>query len=214
MARTIDVEAKTARLHGIAEAVSRVMARNGAGLASLRDIADEMGSSVGVLTHYFQSKEELYLYAWRYLVGEIFSQALAAGEGAVGLDRIERILLAALPTTSDRRERWRQWMAFLGAAVSGGLILEEERRNNVRFLRALRRELETCVEEGRLSADLDIDSEARSLMSLVDGLGVDAVLHPVLFSAPEQKQVVRRHLARLSAPSSYRPSRRAQEAVQ
>jgi AcrR family transcriptional regulator len=202
MARTIDVEAKTARLHGIAEAVSRVMARNGTGLASLRDIADEMGSSVGILTHYFQSKEELYLYAWRYLVGEIFSQALAAGEGAVGTRRIEQILVAALPTTAGRRERWRQWMAFLGAAVSGGLILEEERRSNVRFLRALRRELETCVEKGHLPAHLDIDREARSLMSLVDGLGVDAVLHPGLYSAQEQKRAVRRHLERLRASPS------------
>lgn len=202
MARTVDEEARTARLREIAEAVSRVMARNGAGLASLRDIADEMGSSIGVLTHHFRSKEDLYLHAWRYLVGEIFSQALAAGEGVGGLGRIERILVAALPTTAGRRERWRQWMAFLGAAVSGGLILEEERRSNVRFLRALRRGLKICVDEGDLPADLDVDREARSLMSLVDGLGVDAVLHPSLYSAEEQKRAVRRHLARLSAPSS------------
>jgi AcrR family transcriptional regulator len=200
MARTVDEEAKTARLREIANAVSRVMARQGAGLASLRDIADEMGSSVGVLTHYFENKEELYLYSWRHLVGELFAEALATSGGEPGLSRLERILNSALPTTPDRWERWRQWMAFLGAAVSGGVILDEERKSNERFLRALVLELAAAVEAGDLPADLSVEGEARALMSLVDGLGVDAVLHPELFGPKDQEFVVRRHLARLGRP--------------
>jgi AcrR family transcriptional regulator len=198
MARTVDEKARAARLRGIAEAVSRVMARNGAGLASLRDIADEMGASIGVLTHHFESKDELYLYTWRYLVGELFGEALAAGDGEPGLTRLENILLATLPTSPDRWERWRQWMAFLGAAVSGGVIMEEERRSNKRFLQALALELRAAVEAGELPADFPVETEARALMSLVDGLGVDAVLHPELFSREDQEMVVTRHLARLS----------------
>jgi AcrR family transcriptional regulator len=198
MARTIDKERKVARLQEIAEAVSRVMARRGAGLASLRGVADEMGCSIGVLTHHFESKDDLYLYTWRYLVGELFGEALAAGGRAPSLSQLERILVAALPTTADRRERWRQWMAFLGAAVSGGVVMEEERRSNVRFLRALTHELQVCVDAGQLPTNLPVKTEARALMALVDGLGVDAVLHPRLYSAVEQKRIVRRHLARLS----------------
>ncbi len=197
MARTIDEGRKTARMQEIADAVSRVMARDGAGLASLRDVADEIGCTIGVLTHHFESKDALYLYAWHHVVGELFGDALTAGGGEPGLSQLERILVAALPTTAERRERWRQWMAFLGAAVSGGMILDDERRSNKRFLRALTRELEACVACGELSGDLSVKSEARALMSLVDGLGVDAVLHPELYSRAEQKRLVGRHLARL-----------------
>lgn len=202
MPRIVNEEVKAARLREIAEAVSRVVARNGAGLASLRDIADEMGASVGILTHHFENKDDLFLFAWRHLVGELFGEALAAGDGTPGLPRLESILLAALPTTPDRWERWRRWMAFLGAAVSGGVILDEERRSNQHFLAALVVELETAVEAGNLPAELPLETEAGALMSLVDGLGIDAVLHPEIFTPEEQKLVVRRHLSCLKTFTS------------
>jgi AcrR family transcriptional regulator len=201
MPRAVDEDRKAARKVEIAEAFSRVMARDGAGLASMRDIADEMGCTIGVLTHHFKSKDELYLFTWRYLVGELFGEALRTAGDARGVERLERILVGALPTTPGRHDRWRQWMAFLGAAVAGGAIMEEERSSNIRFLGALAGELRACVDAGVLPADLDVEIEARALMSLVDGLAIDAVLHPELYPAAEQKAVVRRHLASLRPTS-------------
>jgi AcrR family transcriptional regulator len=202
MPRAVDEDRKAARKIEIAEAFSRVMARDGAGLASLRDIADEMGCTIGVLTHHFESKEELYLFTWRYLVGELFGEALGAAGDARGIERLERILVGALPTTPERHDRWRQWMAFLGAAVAGGPIMEEERSSNVRFLLALADELGACVRSGVLPAHMNVETEARALMSLVDGLAVDAVLHPELYPAAEQTAIVRRHLTNLERNAS------------
>jgi AcrR family transcriptional regulator len=175
------------------------MARNGAGFVNLRDVAKELGCSIGVLTYQFTNKEELFLFTWRYLVGELFSDALSAGGHGSSIEQLERILVAALPTTTERRERWRQWIAFLGVAIASGVMLDEERKSNERFIVALSEILEECVADNKLPAGLKIKAEAQALMSLVDGLGIDAVLHPELYTGLELKRIVKRYLARMTA---------------
>lgn len=47
----------------VAQAAWRVIVREGLDRASMRAIAQELGSSTGVVTHYFRDKEELILFA-------------------------------------------------------------------------------------------------------------------------------------------------------
>ncbi len=52
-----------ARRHSIAEAVFRLAAARGADAVSLRDVAGEAGVSLGMVQHYFRSKDEMLLFA-------------------------------------------------------------------------------------------------------------------------------------------------------
>ncbi|MHC5718782.1 MAG: TetR family transcriptional regulator, partial [Nostoc sp.] len=47
----------------VTKAAWRVIVREGLDRASMRAIAQELGSSTGVVTHYFRDKEELTLFA-------------------------------------------------------------------------------------------------------------------------------------------------------
>ncbi len=47
----------------VAQAAWRVIVREGLDRTSMRAIAQELGSSTGVVTHYFRDKEELILFA-------------------------------------------------------------------------------------------------------------------------------------------------------
>jgi AcrR family transcriptional regulator len=184
---------RTNRQEEVAQAALRLIERNGPEQASLRAIAHELGCSIGVLTHHFANKEELLLFALGSLVGRLFRDALDAGGELTGMERLEAILLSALPTNARRRERWRQWVAFLGQITSRKRLLMQERQGNQEFLEGLQNELRE-LSKTHLIDDEDVEFEARAIMSLVDGVAVDAVLHPNLYTQAVQERIIKRHL--------------------
>jgi AcrR family transcriptional regulator len=72
-------------------------------------IAQELGSSTGVVTHYFRDKEELTLFA----LGKVFENTLemmrsrsgssgaSHGEGRQGIERLEQMIFAGLPLETE-----------------------------------------------------------------------------------------------------------------
>src|SRR3712207_14978 len=65
MPRAVDHEE---RREEIADAVWRVIEREGLEGASLRDIAREAGHTTGVISHYFRDKRELLAFAFQLVV--------------------------------------------------------------------------------------------------------------------------------------------------
>jgi AcrR family transcriptional regulator len=164
---------------------------------SLRAIAHELNCSIGVLTHHFANKEELLLFALRSLVGRLFGDALEAAGDLTGIARLEAILLSALPTNAARRERWRQWVAFLGQITSRKKLLNEERQGNQEFLEGISQELRELSATHFIGPEDDVQFEALAIMSLVDGVAVDAVLHPDLYTPAVQERIIKRHLQQI-----------------
>jgi DNA-binding transcriptional regulator YbjK len=63
-----------ARRQEVAEAVLRVVRRDGLEQASVRNVAREAGLSMGSLRHYFASQSELMVFAFRTVVDRIESR--------------------------------------------------------------------------------------------------------------------------------------------
>lgn len=190
------------RRRAVARAAWTVIRTKGLDRTGIRDIADELGSTASVVTHYFRTRDELI----RFACAEVFASYRAkmddgAGD-AVGLERIERLLLAGLPIEPGRELGWEVWIAFLGHAIGRPEAIAEEGDRQGRLAALLVAELGRLRDQGLLPAGCDIQLEADLLTALTDGLGIGRVYQPARYDAARVAALLRSHfVSRLG----YRP---------
>jgi AcrR family transcriptional regulator len=185
----------------VTEAAWRVIVREGLDRASMRAIARELGSSTGVVTHYFRDKDELMLFALERVFERLFQDMEAAAKGRQGLDRLEQMILAALPTSAEGIPGWQVWIAFLGYAIGRENLVQEHRKRYSSLCQSICHELTKLQAAKLIRADLDLAQEANALIALVDGIGTGVVINPEKFTAKQQQYLVRRYLDAVLATS-------------
>jgi AcrR family transcriptional regulator len=185
----------------VAQAAWRVIVREGLDRTSMRAIAQELGSSTGVVTHYFRDKEELTLFALEQVFENVAAEMKACIQERQGIERLEQMIFVALPLENIDRDEWKVWVAFLGYSIGREhLVLEHRKRYD--FLRQMiSQTLAELQAVNLIRADLDVTLEANALIALVDGIGTGAVICPEQFSAEQQQYLVRRHINALVASS-------------
>ncbi|WP_158884601.1 TetR/AcrR family transcriptional regulator [Amycolatopsis anabasis] len=196
MPKIVDPET---RRQEVAEAVYRVVARDGLEQASLRNVAAEAGLAIGSVRHYFVGHEELMVFAMRALSDRVGKRLLAhverLGDPAADRRRLTEDLLAELlPLDENRREETVVWLAFTAAARTRPELrpLADESFDGVRAL--VRRVLLGIHARGRLLGGLDLELETERFAALLDGLAHDAVSHPDRMPSELIRRVLRRHL--------------------
>lgn len=190
-----------ARRIEVAQAAWRVIVREGLDRTSMRAIAQELGSSTGVVTHYFRDKEELTLFALEQVFDTVAEEMKACIQERQGIERLEQMIFVALPLENIDRDEWKVWVAFLGYSLGREhLVLEHRKRYD--FLRQIiSQELADLQIANLIRGDLDLTLEANALIALVDGIGTGVVICPEQFSATQQKYLVRRHINALLTSS-------------
>lgn len=196
MPRVVDAEARRAEL---AAATRRVVLRRGMEGVTLRDVAQEAGWSIGILQHYFKSKDELLRYsiadpAW---VEEQMSPARHGGQPT-----LRSLLAQVLPTTDAMRGMWRIWMAFWVWRPGDPAWEEERLARQRRFRRWCTRLVAEAQAAGALPASLEPGAEGDRLAVLIHGLSVEAVLDPADWPPEKQFAVLDEQLARLRASAA------------
>ncbi|GAA2792768.1 TetR/AcrR family transcriptional regulator [Saccharopolyspora taberi] len=177
MPRQVDHQA---RRKLIAEALWRVARQRGMDAVSMRHVATEAGVSVGMVQHYFRTKDQMLSFALE-TIGERVAERIGARLAELPGDcapvrRVRAMLLELLPLDAARHLEAHVGFAFFTrAAVEPGLAtrLREQYPEFVGFVAA---------EVGRARGDLDADREARALMALVDGLAAHVL---VGYESPE-----------------------------
>ncbi|TDP96735.1 TetR/AcrR family transcriptional regulator [Labedaea rhizosphaerae] len=192
MPKKVDAEA---RRREVVEALFRVAVREGLARASLRTVADEAQLNIGSLRHYFDSQLELMRFAMRAMLDRVAARVQAR------LDRLD--------PAEQRDERVRDAVALLAEL----LPLDETRRDEVTVFvdfAALSRtnpDLRDLAAEAaagtrgaaravlaHVTGTAPSTTEVERLTSLVDGLGLNAVLHPDLVSSADAERVLTAHL--------------------
>ncbi|GHH38830.1 TetR/AcrR family transcriptional regulator [Lentzea cavernae] len=180
----------------VADAAVRIMIRAGVEGASLRNLADETGLSIGAIRHYFESHDDLAVFTMRELgrrirqrVATRFDQLPAGGLGSTAL--VSDLLAELLPLDRARREDMTVWLAFVVAARTQPTlhVVADEHHEHTRWL--ITRILGRAVDHGGLPEDLDLGIECFRLCALLDGLTMQAVLHPQP-ATPDLVEVLRR----------------------
>lgn len=183
----------------IADALWTVAERDGLAAATVRKVAAEAGVSVGMVQHYFSTKDEMLLFALQW-VGEEFGGRITMKIRALPEPRdpyeVIRIVLAArLP--ADRRARIyvQALTTWLGRTVEN----PELARYMLEGTRLLRDHLAEQVREaqqaGRVSAVADPVRTADGLLAFADGLTSHVLQN--LHTMAEAHAVIEEHLDRL-----------------
>jgi AcrR family transcriptional regulator len=191
------------RRQQIADAVSRLVSRHGLDEVSLRTVAGEAGVSMGLVQHYFRTKDEMLLFAFRTLSSRVEAR-IGAAIAALPQPTSTRSLLGALfslmlPLDDAGRAEAPVWVAFLArAAVEPALAasLPESNRLLVDFVSA---QISAAQAAGTASPSLDARLEAASLLALADGLMVRCVIDPS--QTQEASEILGYQLDRILADS-------------
>ncbi|HLI51080.1 MAG TPA: TetR family transcriptional regulator C-terminal domain-containing protein [Thermomicrobiaceae bacterium] len=158
----------------IAEAVLRLLAAGGLDAVSLRDVAAEAGVSMGMVQHYFASKDRMLTFACEYLVERtrerIQEEFGSRSSPPSARELLRQVYLQMLPLDDERRAGIRVWFAFLARAVVEPELeafMRATWTGSHRFFASI---IESGREQGGISRAIDPGREAIRARSLVDGL--------------------------------------------
>lgn len=175
MPRVVDADARRTDL---AEAVWRVIARDGLEGASVRRVAQEAGLSTGSLRHYFTSQSELLSFALER-VGERLDERIHALEPRPDQRRhVQAVVEEMLPLDAERRAECEVWLAFTARAVVDPSLAGLRAAIDLRLREAFTLMIGRLADAGLLRPGLGRATEAERLYALVDGLIVHALLSP------------------------------------
>ncbi|MGH9103850.1 MAG: TetR/AcrR family transcriptional regulator [Acidimicrobiales bacterium] len=192
-----------ARRERIAEAVCRLAARQGLEAVSLRRVAAEAAVSMGQVQHYFTTKDEMLLFAFRTMSTRVERRLGAAvarsAESPPTRALLRALLVAMVPADADSRFEAPLWVAFLARAViepSLAAVLREGADALVGFAAG---QLRAAQGAGEVVASIDPAAEAVSLLALADGMMLRTLLDPT--SAARALEIIDYHLDRIFAGS-------------
>lgn len=181
----------------VTEAAWRVIVREGLDRASMRAIAQELGSTTGVVTHYFRDKDELMLFALERVFENLFRDMEDSKRAQSGIERLEQMIFAALPFEPSGVQGWQVWIAFLGYAIGREKLLQEHQKRYNSLRQIICQELAHLQMAKQIREDIDPMLEANALIALVDGIGMGCVISPGQFHADQQSYLVQRHISAL-----------------
>ena len=162
------------RRQQILDSAITLLAQRGVDRASLRTIGEAIGVSHAALRHYFSSRDELLVEAYRTHETRAASDAPATGETAVGL-----IAAAA------ERNRAIPGLVELYATLTTDALQEQHAvtrefvRERFRSLRvSLAARIESGQRAGRVAPDVDPLDAAALVIAASDGLQIQWLLDP------------------------------------
>jgi TetR/AcrR family transcriptional repressor of bet genes len=163
------------RRQQVARIAADLVAAGGLAAATHRRIAEAAGCSTTVVSHYFTDKRDLVTATYRE-VGDRVAVRIEAARSSQ--DVLVAILEALLPLDEDRTRDWRLLFTFLGLAATDAELTAEQRDRAA----AARAQIETALADdkqaGRIPPDADVPASARSLLSFVLGMGMQALFDP------------------------------------
>jgi AcrR family transcriptional regulator len=163
------------RRDAIVEAALAVARRKGLAGTTVRDVAAEMGTSSGLVHHYFESMDDVLAAAFAR-VAEADLERSAAEMAAA--DGPPAALAAFFRTYAPADSDWafQLWLDAWAEAARRPAIQATSRRLNLAWQGLLEGAIQAGVESGDFRAS-DPAAAAWRILSLVDGLALQVVAH-------------------------------------
>jgi len=178
----------------VAEAAWRIIRKNGMEQASVRNIAEEAGISVGSMRHYFSTQSELLLFAMNLVSERVTSRIKRMSFDGHPMDNMKQLLLEFMPNTDEKMAEMEVWYAFTAKSKTDPAFKElaDAVYNDIR--RAVELAIITLTELKLFRPDLNQELEIERLYALIDGLAVHAVLRPDQVNADLMDEALTLHL--------------------
>lgn len=161
----------------------RVIARDGVVAAKMKDIARESGVSLGLIQHYFDTREKLIDAAFGAMM-QVISRETARATGSVAdpLQFIYETIRLHVFGTVAFPERWGFWSELWAASGRSDHLRGVATQIYGLWARPLEAALQSLKDQGRLPAGTDPERLTTGILALMDGLAVRTIAEPELVS--------------------------------
>lgn len=177
------------RRREVADAVIRLIQRDGVEAVTIRHVAAESGWAPGVLAHYFSDKDALLLAAFRRVADTVMDRTARQRVGGPPRSLLRWFCRNTLPLDGARQAEMQVWFAFLGHALARPALAAAQREVYEQW----RQVLAGILRRGDL--DGDPDAEAAALVAFIDGLALQAIFDPAAFPPRRQAALLDERLA-------------------
>jgi AcrR family transcriptional regulator len=185
------------RRDAFGRAALQVIARDGLGGLTMGTVAKQAGTSVGLVQHYFSSKDELLLFAHRRVASRFDSWLESIKlDGPVG-PVVYEALLRLLPLDRERRDDMRVRLAFSAAGANDPRLAEYQAERHNYLRRRLAQAIDRAQNHGEVATDVDSKIAAIILAALVTGLGSQMITDPKRLPPSVAVAALRSHLSSL-----------------
>ncbi len=173
---------KEERREQVVEAAFRVISREGLSGTSMRAVAKEAGCTIGLINHWFASRDDLIEATFDRAIEMKMERATAiVAEPASYIEAASQFL----PIDAERRDDAKVWIAFYAMVICGS---EHEHRRAARCNAVRKVMIEGLRQFKPLATCHDIVDR---IFVLVDGIAINALLDPKRWTRSRQRAVLR-----------------------
>jgi AcrR family transcriptional regulator len=168
------------RREAIVAAALDVAVRKGLASTTVRDVAAEMGTSSGLIHHYFESMDEVLAAAFERVAKQ--DLGLSAGAMAEAASPVEALrVFFRTYTPADKDWAFQLWLDAWAEAARRPAVQATSRRLNLEWQALLERTIVRGVAAGAFRC-ADPGAAAWRILSLLDGLALQVVAHGTTIS--------------------------------
>lgn len=166
------------RRDAIVDAALAVARRKGLAATTVRDVAAEMGSSSGLIHHYFETMDDVIAAAFERVAGEDLQETEAQLRDAGSPTEVVRGFLSSYAPVG---EDWafQLWLDAWAEASRRPALREVSSRLNLAWAAMLERAIRAGVAGGDFRCP-DPAGAAWRILSVVDGLALQVVAHQTI----------------------------------
>ena len=163
------------RRQAIVDAALAVALRKGLAATTVRDVAAEMGTSSGLIHHYFESMDDVLAAAFEKAAAADLAVTVAAMESATDpIDKLVAYLVSY--TRADQDWAFQIWLDAWAEASRRPALQQASVNLNVAWQQLLVKAIESGIEQGVMTCS-DPEAAAWRILSLQDGLSLQVVAH-------------------------------------
>ena len=189
MPKIVDHEERKKR---IAEAMWRVILDKGMEGATVRNIAEEAGLSLGALRYYFQNQDDLLVYAMELVIERANARIeVVMQRNLPPKERVIAILLECVPINTESRAEMSVWFAFKAHVKHRTSSLNVPDDGIFEGMQKLISYLHTM---DLLKTDLNLNLEVERLYALIDGIALHALFDPERLDSDRVIKTIHYHI--------------------
>lgn len=165
------------RREAIVDAALAVARRKGLAATTVRDVASEMGTSSGLIHHYFESMDDVLAAAFERVAGEDLAETEAMLAGGSPRAVLAGFLRSYAPVGGDWA--FQLWLDAWAEAARRPTLRAASSRLNLAWAALLERAIRAGVADGSFRCD-DPTAASWRILSLIDGLALQVVAHQTI----------------------------------
>ena len=167
----------------VVEGAFRLLARDGVEGFSMRAVAQEAGCTIGLINHWFASKDDVIDAALTRAINDALERSRAALSDST---TVEDGLVQFLPLDETRVSELRIWLAFWAMSISRPGLNERHNARAADLRKLLKKDAATLgISKDNITKAVDV------LMPLIDGITVNALLDPDYWTPSRQLKALR-----------------------